>query len=136
MKKECGNNLVSAIYNMFQTSIYYPKSNKNYLSKGITTDYGVTQGRRSSGNLFGFYVSDMPESLSITSYDDFMDPLSLAQLAEKIQNLILKFKRIFEYSGKKGQIANIFKTVYCNFLSNPIISPLEIDDNVILQSVD
>ena len=128
---------------MFQTSIYYPKSNKNNLCKGITTDYGVAQGRRSSGSLFGFYTSDMPEAPSLESYDDFMDPLSIAQLAddsaiyaEKIQNLVLKFKRIFKYSSEKGQIANIPKTVYCNFSSNPRLSALEINDNLFLNSVD
>ena len=143
IKKGCGSNFTTAIANMFQTSTYYPKSNKNYLSDGITTDFGVTQGRRSSGSLFSFYVSDMPEALNDIQYDDFMDPLSLAQLAddsaiyaEKIFNLIMKFKRIFGYSNEKRQIANIPKTVYCNFSANPRISSLEIDDDLTLKSVD
>ena len=143
MNKECGSNLISAVASMFQTSVYYPKSNKNYLSEGIPTDYGVTQGRRSSGSLFNFYVSDMAEALNVTPYDDFMDPLSLAQLAddsaiyaEMIRNLVLKFNRIFDYSDEKGQIANISKTVYCNFSSHPRLSPLEIKENLTLKSVD
>ena len=109
MNDRCGSGIVKAISNMFTTSTYFPKSNKNYLSNGITTDYGVTQGRRSSGSFFSYYVSDMPKALNDIKYNDFMDPLSLAQLAddtaiyaELIDNLIVKFRKIFEYSrGKK-----------------------------------
>ena len=126
MKKRCGSKFTKAIAKMLSTTTYYPKSNKNHLSEGIATDYGVTQGRRSSGSLFGFYVSDMPEALNHVEYDDFMDPLSLAQLtddsaiyAEKVHNLVQKFQKIFEYSRKKNQVANIKKTVYRNFSSNP-----------------
>ena len=143
MKKGCGTNLVTAVANMFRTSTYYPKANRNYLSDGITTDYGVTQGRRSSGSLFSFYVSDMPEALNVNQYDDFMDPLSLAQLAddsaiyaEKLYNLIAKFRRIFKYSDEKKQVANVPKTVFCNFASNPVTSPIKIDDDMFLNSVD
>ena len=85
----------------------------------------------------------MPTALNDTPYDDFMDPLSLAQLAdytaifaEKIRNLILKFKRIFEYSDQKKQVANITKTVYCNFNANPRTSLLEINDGIEIKSVD
>ena len=143
MENECGSNLTKAIARMFQTSIYYPKANRNYLSEGITSDHGVTQGRRSSGSLFSFYVSDMPEALNREEYDDFMDPLSLAQLAddsaiyaEKLHNLVPKFQKIFAYSKAKNQVANVSKTVYCNFTKHPKLSPIEIDDNVILDSVD
>ena len=68
---------------MFSTSTYYPKSNSaNRLSVGIETNYGVTQGRRSSGSLYSYYVSDMSKALNDVTYNDFMDPLSLAQLAD------------------------------------------------------
>ena len=141
--KGCGSKFTKAISKMFMTSTYYPKSNKNYLSDGITTDYGVTQGRRSSGSLFSFYVSDMPDALNNTEYNDFMDPLSLAQLAddsaiyaEFIHNLIEKFRRIFEYSDDKNQVANIKKTVYCNFAKNPRLTPLKINETVTLESVN
>ena len=143
MEKDCGSKFTKAIANMLSTTTYYPKSNKNYLSEGISTNYGVTQGRRSSGSLFSFYVSDMPESINDTQYDDFMDPLSLAQLAddsaiyaEKIYNLITKFQRIFKYSDEKNQIANIKKTVFGHFASNPKLTPLEIDDDIVLNSID
>ena len=105
IEKGCGSKFTKGVANTLMTTTYYPKSNKNYLNEGITTDYGVTQGRRSSGNFFGFYVSDMPKALNDIVYDDYMDPLSLAQLAddsaiyaEKICNFITKFQEIFEYS--------------------------------------
>ena len=98
---------------------------------------------KSPGSLFSFYVSDMPEALNDTQYDDFMDPLSLAQLAddsaiyaELICNLITKFKRVFKYSDKKDQVANVKKTVYANFGENPRITPLVIDENITLTSID
>ena len=143
MVKGCGSALTTAIYNMFRTSTYYPKTNKNYLSKGITTDFGVTQGRRSSGSIFSFYVSDMPDSLKDDEYDDFMNPLSLAQLAddsaiytETINNLVTKFKHIFAYSDNKKQVANVPKTVYCHFAKNPTTASLEIENDLVLNSVD
>ena len=143
MSKGCGAKFTKASAKMFTTLTYYPKSNKNYLSEGITTDYGVTQGRRSSGSLFSFYVSDMPEALNNTQYNDFMDPLSLAQLAddsaiyaELIYNLVTKFKRIFAYSNDKDQVANVKKTVYANFTENPRTTPLIIDENITLNSID
>ena len=61
MDDGCGETYTKAIANMFKTSTYFPKSNKNHLSEGISTDYGVTQGRRSSGSLFSYYVADMLE---------------------------------------------------------------------------
>ena len=77
MNDGCGSNFTEAISNMFTTSTYYPKSSKNYLSNGITTNYGVTQGLRSSGSFFSYYVSDMPKALNNIQYNDFMDPFSL-----------------------------------------------------------
>ena len=143
MKNDCGSKFTKAVAKMFTTTTYYPKSNKNYLSEGIRTDYGVTQGRRSSDSFFGFYVSDMPEALNDIEYDDYMDPLSLAQLAddsaiyaEMIYNLISKFRKIFEYSREKNQVANIKKTVYGNFSPNPRLTPLEIDNGLTLNSID
>ena len=107
MKDGCGGSYTKAVAEMFKTSTYIPKSNKNHLSEGINTDHGVTQGRRSSGSYFSYYVSSMPDAVGDTPYDDFMDPLSLAQLAddtalyaEKKENLIKKFIKLFEYSSR------------------------------------
>ena len=143
MDNGCGETYTKAMANMFKTSTYFPKSNKNHLSESISTDYGVTQGRRSSGSLFSYYVSDMPEAVGDISYDDFMDPLTLAQLAddtalyaEKIENLVTKFVKLFDYSKRKHQVPNISKTLYCNFATNPLQTPLMIDENTFIQSVD
>ena len=51
--------LVRAIAKMLKKSTYHLKTGTNQLSEGIDSDYGVTQGRPSSGNLFSFYESDM-----------------------------------------------------------------------------
>ena len=55
---------------------------------------------------------------------------------QRIHNFICKFQRIFEYSNNKNQIANIKKTVYGNFASNPRLTPLEIGDGITLDSID
>ena len=72
-----------------------------------------------------------------------MDPLSLAQLAddsaiyaEMLDNLITKFRRIFQYSDEKNQVANVKKTVYGNFSKNPRLTPLVVDNNIVLNSID
>ena len=85
----------------------------------------------------------MPEALNEIEYDDFMDPLSLAQLAddsaiyaEAIHNLVTKFRRIFEYSKRKKQVANIKKTVYGHFSAHPRLTPLTVDNGITLDSID
>ena len=70
MKNNCGKNLTHAIAKMFRTSTYFPKLEGNRLGVGIETDYGVTQGRRSSGSIFTFYVSDIPSSSTDFETDD------------------------------------------------------------------
>ena len=143
MKKGCGHNMVRAIAKMFTTSTYYPKVNPCSLGEGITTDYGVTQGRCSSGSLFSFYVSDMPSAFENTVTEDFMDPYNLAQLAddtaffaENIGSLRMKFEAILSFSAEKCQIPNIKKTKYCHFTDTPSYEPLALSDNVSIGSVD
>ena len=139
----CGSAFTKAIAGMFSTSTYYPKSNKNRLSEGISTDFGVTQGRRSSGSLFSYYVSDMPSAVGDVPYDDFMDPLALAQLAddtalyaEMMRNLRTKFQKVFNYSRERRQHANIPKTMYGNFTRNPTFEPLIVNENITINSIN
>ena len=47
-----------------------------------------------------------------------------------------KMKRLLDYSHEIHQIPNIPKTVYCHFSDDPITTPLQIDDNTHLSSVD
>ena len=143
MQDGCGAAYTKAVAGMFSTSTYYPKSNRNRLSEGISTDYGVTQGRRSSGSLFSYYVSDMPRAVGDVPYDDYMDPLTLAQLAddtalyaELLRNLGTKFKKVFAYSRERRQHANIPKTMYGNFTANPTYEPLVIDESITINSIN
>ena len=50
MKKAFGKFLTRAITNMFHKSTYHPKIAKNRFREGIETDFGIRQGRKSSGN--------------------------------------------------------------------------------------
>ena len=52
MEKGCGKLFVQAIAKMFNKSTYHPKLSGNRIGNGIISNYGVTQGRRSSGNFF------------------------------------------------------------------------------------
>jgi hypothetical protein len=143
MKDGCSGAMVRSIAKMMKTSTYYPKCGKQRLSNGIETDYGVTQGRCSSGNIFSYYVSRMSSAFDPTKTDDFMDPYNLAQLADDtafyattILNLEYKFRSILSYSADRYQVPNISKTKYCNFSENPSSDPIIIDENVTIQSVD
>ena len=75
MKKGCGKFLTSAITKTLSTSVYHPKISNNRLGEGIESVHGVTQGRKSSANLFSFYLSDMATAFEYTKYDDFMQLL-------------------------------------------------------------
>ena len=58
---------------MFITSTNFPKLDSYNIGDGIETQHGVTQGRRSSGNLFSFYISDMKTATQDIQANDFMD---------------------------------------------------------------
>ena len=143
MKDGCSGAMVRAIAKMMKTSTYYPKCGKQRLSNGIETDYGVTQGRCSSGDIFSYYVSRMSTAFDPTKTNDFMDPYNLAQLADDtsfyattILNLEYKFRAILSYSAERYQVPNISKTKYCNFSKKPYTDPITIDENVSIKSVD
>ena len=127
---------------MFSKSTYYPKMSNNILSEGIESEFGVTQGRRSSGDIFTFYVSGMSSAFDTMNNDDFMDPYNLAQLAddtaiyaENIPNLRTKFELLLQYSARRYQIPNIMKTQYCHFSKHPSLDPIQIDEQTKIQSV-
>ena len=142
MAKGCGKNYVRALSDMYEESLYVPKINCNTLGDNISTKYGVTQGKRSSTNLFSFYVSDMNVSLR-NFHDNFLDPYNLLQLAddtsliaESFDSIRLKFIALFKYATEKYQIPNTKKTVYAHFSSNPTTAPMYIDDRTFLSSID
>ena len=143
MKKGCGKFLTSAITKTLLKSVYYPKITNNRLGEGIVSEYGVTQGRKTSSNLFSFYLSDMSTAFINTRYNDFMQPCDFTQLAddtaiyaEYIESLRSKCKEIFDYSDRKYQILNLKKTKYCEFSSNPTMEKLTIDEKTSIASVD
>ena len=62
---------------MFNKSMYHPKLSGNRIGNGIVSNYGVTQGHRSSGNFFSFDNSDMPESIKKCDTNDFRHKWSM-----------------------------------------------------------
>ena len=142
MDDECGKKYIRALANMYGESSYAPKLNENQLGKNITTNHGVTQGRKSSGNLFSYFISDMPQALNNASTTDFLDPYNLLQLAddttllaEHFLSLQLKFIKLFQYSRTQYQVANVKKTVYGHFAKEPVTTPIEIDENTKIFSI-
>ena len=141
MDKGCGRVFTEAITKMFHSTTYIPSSN-NKLSEGITTSYGVAQGRNSSPNLYSFAVSDMASCTDSLEKKDFIDPHNLAQLADDAAvladgTLMLgpKMKCVLDYSQEICQVPNIPKTVFCHFSSRPYTDKLAIDENTELESV-
>ena len=133
IKNGCGKNITTAIAKMYINSEYIPVI-KNRLGDGINTAFGFTQGRKSSTNLYSFYVSDMPDVL-YDQHADFMDPFNISQLAddtvvyaEHISSLEDKFRKVLRYSKEKGQVAHIKKTRYIHFSDNPSTTPLMINE--------
>ena len=72
-----------------------------------------------------------------------MDPNIIAQLAddtallaEQFASFIEKTKCLLDYSRANYQVPNIPKTVFCHFAANPTLSPMVIDENISISSVD
>ena len=63
-------------------TVYHPKISNNRLGTGIDSKIGVTQGRKTSSNLFSFYLSDMSKAFENSQYSDFMQPVDFGQLAD------------------------------------------------------
>ena len=142
MEKGCGKTFTEAITKMFHSTTYIPSTN-NKLCEEIKTAYGVAQGRNSSPNIYSFAVSDMASCTRTLEQKDFIDPHCLAQLAddtamlaEGLKMLGPKMKCLLDYSHEIHQIPNIPKTVFCHFSNDPITTPLQIDENTHLDSVD
>ena len=127
---------------MYSSSNYIPKISNNLLDEPIHTHSGVTQGRKSSCNIFSFLLSDMPKSLQGRQNSDFMDPDCTAQMADdtlsaadKTESLIQKFQCLLNFSEEKLQVLNKEKTLYIHMSETPETSPLHIKDDYYLKSV-
>ena len=143
MATGCGKSYVRALSKMYVESFYAPKIDSNHLGDSICTRYGVTQGRRTSTNLFSFFISDMRNALFGLNTHDFFEPFNLIQLAddtmllaEFYESLCMNFRALFSYSDSKYQVVNVKKTFYAHFSSEPITNPMIIKDNISILCID
>ena len=143
MKKGIGKKLLQAICSMYSKTSYTPKIDKNLVGDPIVTEFGVTQGRKTSGNLYAFAISDMPKSLHDNDPKDFMDPYCMAQLAddtslmaETIKSQGNKFQKVINFTNEKHQHINTKKTKYMHMSPNPITTPIVLNDNDVINAVE
>ena len=54
-----------SIANMYDVTYYTPKINRHTYGESLSTYYGVTQGRKTSTNVFSFNTSDMPSHITV-----------------------------------------------------------------------
>ena len=135
--------LLQAIYTRYSNTAYTPKIEKNLIGSPIETKFGVTQGRKSSGNLYAFAISDLPKALKDDNMTDFMDPYCVAQLAddtsitsESLQSQTIKFQKVIDYATIKHQHINTKKTKYMNMSSDPVTTPIILNDDKVIDAVD
>ena len=135
-----GSRFTSAVFRMYTNTSYRPKISESMLGEAIPTKHGVTQGKKSSANLYSFFVSDMGTCL-IRYTEDFMDPANLCQLAddtataaESTNSMGNKLGSLFEYSDENDQIANIGKTLYLHLSKNPVTEPIKVAENQFVES--
>ena len=143
LEKGIGKKFAEAIYSMYSNTSYTPKISKNLVGNPIITEFGVTQGRRSSGNLYAFSISDMPKSVHDDNSKDFMDPYCVAQLAddtsltsESHESKKNKFQKIINRSDEKHQHVNTDKTKYMHMSPDPIRTPIILEDDRKIEAVE
>ena len=139
MKNGAGAKFINTVANMYDETIYTPKTNNNSYGNNIMTRHGVTQGRKTSPNFFSFNISDMHEAISIpTTFLKDVNLLQLADdtvlLAETSENLTDLFRQVLKYSSKKYMVANILKTCYMHFNTDPNNEPLLISDDITISA--
>ena len=141
-KKHAGSKFIGAIQRMYVYTSYRPKISETMLGESIKTKHGVTQGKKSSANLYSFFVSDMSTCLKDYN-DDFMDPANLCQLADDTataaassRTMGQKLGSLFLYSDENGQHANLGKTLYLHLSKTPITEPIEIAEDKFVDSAD
>ena len=119
---------------MYDKTFYVPKTNKDTYGESIFTQHGVTQGRKTSANLFSLNISKMYTAISVKS--SFLKNINLLQLAddtalltESLETLKEIFTQVLAYSKSKFMVANLKKTYYMHLCKQSINIPLEINDN-------
>ena len=143
LERGIGKGLAQAIFSMYSNTSYTPKISKNLVGEPIVTKFGVTQGRKSSGNLYAFAISDMPKSVCNNHPKDFMDPYCIAQLAddtsltaETRESKKTKFQKIINCSEDKEQHINTDKTKYMHMSPDPVTTPIILDDGRKIEAVE
>ena len=81
MEKDCVKEFTTAIAKMYNSTAHIREVGKRKLGNEIFTGTGVAQGRKSSANLYSFYVSDIFSCMG-NLVSDFMDPFNVVQLAD------------------------------------------------------
>ena len=121
MKDGAGNKFTQCLYNMYKNTSYVPQISNTQMGEEIFTDYGVTQGRSSSGSLFSFFISDMIKSMKNPMITDTYLLFALLQLAddttifgESRTSFKERANRIALYSKHKHMRINGPKTKYLN----------------------
>ena len=142
MEHNIGKKFARALTSMYHKNEYTPKLTGDYIGEPIESKYGVTQGRKSSANLFSFFISDMSEFLCDPIMNDFMDPFCLLQLAddtsvlaECIVSLKTKLSRLLQYAKKKYQHPHITKTRFMHMSNTPIMEPITLEDGQHINTV-
>ena len=130
MKKDIGKGLLNSLYSMYSNTAYTPKISNNLIGEPIETKFGVTQGRKSSGSLYAFAISDLPKCINTNESKDFMDPFCIAQLAdhttitaESLTSQSRKLKQVINYTREKHQHINTKKTKYTHMSTNQLLLP-------------
>ena len=138
-----GSRFLKNFVNMYRNTNYITKTSNSRLGSEINTDHGVTQGKNSSANVFSFFISDMSDALVNLNTIDFMDPMSLLQLAddtsvlaEKIASFVKKMLSLMQYSDQKHQKVNNGKTKFLHMSDEPCMDDIQLDENISIGPVN
>lgn len=141
--ENAGKTFINAVMKMYEQTFYYPLITSNVLGEKMVAKEGVTQGRRSSQELFTFLIKDMPYCINPEHFNDFMKPFFISQLAddsislsEHRESLIEIVKSLFSFSDEKYQVKNINKTMFLHMAKSPNLQPIQIDDVNFISAAD
>ncbi len=142
MKNNIGQRFLRNFTNIYRDTKYITKISDSRMGNEITTDHGVTQGKNSSGNVFSFFVSDMQSHMERLETNDFMDPMSLLQLADdtstiadNLTSFINKMLCLIQYSIQKHQKVNNGKTKYLHMCNSASFDDIQLDDHISISPV-
>ena len=88
MKLGIGSKFLRSLRSMYLEKLYVPKISMYSIGEEFSTDYGITQGKDSSANIFSSYISDIPQSIRPNNPPDFMDSYNIIQLADDSSILV------------------------------------------------